>query len=102
MNTYIFKANAFTETKKHSPNTGACANNTLHKYLSHPIGEPARQSACKARPLARHVPLATHVAAVGLRVNPCMFGLTLCVVVCGVVLVVCLCHVFDKRSRECG
>ena len=45
----------FTETKKHSPNTGARANNTLHKQLGYPVGEPARQSACEARPSARHV-----------------------------------------------
>ena len=34
----------FTETKKQSPNTGARANNTLHKELGYPIGEPAKQS----------------------------------------------------------
>ena len=40
----------FIETKKQSPNTGARANNTLHKLQGYPIGEPARQSACEARP----------------------------------------------------
>jgi len=42
------------ETEKHSPNTdtGARANTTLHKLLGYPIGEPARQSACEARPQA--------------------------------------------------
>ena len=39
----------FTETKKQRPNTGARANNTLHKSLGYPIGEPAGQSACQAR-----------------------------------------------------
>ena len=47
-----------TETKKQRPNTGARANNTLHTLLGYPIGEPVRQSACKARPWARHGPLA--------------------------------------------
>jgi len=41
---------AITETEKHSPNTGARANNTLHTELDYPIKEPARQSACEARP----------------------------------------------------
>jgi len=40
----------FSETKKQSPNTGARAHNTLHKSLGYSIGEPARQSACEARP----------------------------------------------------
>ena len=39
-----------TGAKKQSPNTGARANNTLHKYLGYPIREPAKQSACEARP----------------------------------------------------
>jgi len=30
-NTFLTRAHLFTETKKHSPNTGARANNTLHK-----------------------------------------------------------------------
>jgi len=32
--------------------------------LTHPIGEPARQSVCKARPWARHTPLAAYAAPV--------------------------------------
>jgi len=40
-----------TETKKQSHNTGARANNILHQELGYSIGEPARQSACEARPL---------------------------------------------------
>ena len=32
-----------SQTKKHSPNTGARANNTLHTSLGYPIGEPAKQ-----------------------------------------------------------
>jgi len=39
-----------TETKKQSPNTSARANDTLHKQLGYPVGEPAKQSACEVRP----------------------------------------------------
>ena len=43
-----------TETKKHklshNTGTGARANNIPHQKLGYPIGEPARQSACEARP----------------------------------------------------
>jgi len=45
-------------------NIGARANNTLHKYLGYPIGEPAKQSVCEARPWARHAPLAAYAAPV--------------------------------------
>jgi len=52
------------ETQTQRPNAGARANDTLHKTLSYPIGEPARQSACDARPKARHAPLAAYAALV--------------------------------------
>jgi len=39
-----------SHSQKQSPDTGARVNNTLHKELGYPIREPARQSACEARP----------------------------------------------------
>jgi len=60
----IVKEKQVTHTQKLSPNTGVRANNTLHKVLGYPVGEPARQSACKARPQARYAPLAAYAAPV--------------------------------------
>jgi len=58
---------AFTETKKQSPNTGARANNTLHKKLGYPIEEPAGR--VRATRALKHATLLTWV-----RVNPGVSG----------------------------
>jgi len=47
---HTHKHTTSTETKKQSPKTGARAKHTLGKSLGYPIREPARQSACEARP----------------------------------------------------
>jgi len=60
----VYDSCLITEARKQSPNTGARANNILHKELGYSIGEPARQSACEARPKARHAPLAAYAARV--------------------------------------
>ena len=43
-----------TETKKQSPNTEARANNTLHKELGYPIGEPAKHTDREQHPTPTH------------------------------------------------
>ena len=45
-------ATACRETKKHSPNAGARANNALHRELGYPVGEPSQKQRNKALTLA--------------------------------------------------
>jgi len=61
----------FMESKKHSPITGAHANNTLQVTRPpHPLGEPARQSACEAR--LGMQPYVCMYACMHVRIHACM------------------------------
>jgi len=52
---------AYLPKQRNTALTLAHAHTILCKQLDHPMGKPARQSACEARPSARHAALAAYI-----------------------------------------